>query len=653
MSQKETMQFETEIQQLLDLIIHSLYSHKEIFLRELISNASDALDKLKFESQTNQDLLGDDTELKIRIEVDREARTLSVIDNGIGMTREELIENLGTIAKSGTKAFVEALKEKKESALELIGQFGVGFYSSFMVAEKVELVTRAAGTDQAWRWESAGDGSYSIEKSDETRRGTRVTLHLREPGEGDQDYTQEWVIRNIVRKYSDFVIYPIVMEIEREEVPTDDEGKPIEGAKPVKKVTEETLNSMKPIWNKRKSEVSEEEYKEFYKHLSHDWNDPLETIHINAEGILEYNALMYIPAQAPFDLFMPENKSGMQLYVRNVFIMDNCEELLPAYLRFIKGVVDSADISLNVSREMLQHDRVVGKIRKNLVKKVFDTLSGMLGNDREKYLKFWENFGQVLKEGLHTDFENREAIADLLLCASTKGEELTTLKEYIDRMPLEQKEIYYITGEDRETLAASPHLEALKEKGYEVLLFTDPVDEWVLQGLFEYQGKKLKSVAKGEVDILPEEEKKEQEEKLKKLEDEFSGLLNFIKKTLDGKVAEVKLSQRLTASPVCLVADENALSASMERILKAANQPVPPSQRILEVNPDHELLKQMRELHRRQGESDELKEFAELLYDQAVLTEGSKVASPEQFCARLTRLMLQAAAARAGENPEN
>ncbi|NPA24501.1 MAG: molecular chaperone HtpG [Deltaproteobacteria bacterium] len=638
------MQFETEIQQLLDLIIHSLYSHKEIFLRELISNASDALDKLKFKSQTDQDLLGDDTELKIRIEVDKDARTLSVIDNGIGMTREELIENLGTIAKSGTKAFVEALKEKKENALELIGQFGVGFYSSFMVAEKVVLTTRAAGSDKAFRWESTGDGSYTIEECDQQNRGTCVTLHLREPGDDDQDYTQEWVIRNIVKKYSDFVTYPIVMEIEREEIPTDEEGKPIEGAKPVKKVTEEVLNSMKPIWNKRKSEVTEEEYKEFYKHISHDWTDPLEVIHINAEGILEYNALMYIPAKAPFDLFMPENKSGMQLYVRNVFIMDNCEELLPPYLRFIKGVVDSADISLNVSREMLQHDRIVGKIRKNLVKKVFDTLSGMLKDDREKYLKFWENFGQVLKEGLHTDFENREAIADLILCATTAQDELTTLAEYVDRMPLEQKEIYYLAGEDREMLKSSPHLEAFKEKGFEVLLFTDPVDEWVIQGLFEYKGKKLKSVAKGEVDLLSEEEKKEKEEQLQKLGDEFSALINFIKKTLEGRVAEVKLSQRLTESPVCLVAGENDLSASMERILKAANQPVPPSQRVLEINPDHELLQRMREIHRSQGETEELKEFAELLYDQAVLTEGSKVVSPEQFCRRLTRLMLKAAA---------
>ncbi len=638
---KETLQFETEIQQLLDLIIHSLYSHKEIFLRELISNASDALDKLKFKSQTDQDLLGDDTELKIRIETDSQARTLSVIDNGIGMTREELIENLGTIAKSGTKAFVEALKEKKENALELIGQFGVGFYSVFMVAEKVEVVTRAAGSEQAWRWTSQGAGSYTIEECDETRRGTRVTLYLKEPGEDEQDYTQEWVIRNLVRKYSDFVTYPIVMEVEREETPTDDEGKPIEGAKPVKKVFDETLNSMKPVWNKRKSEVTEEEYKEFYKHISHDWTDPLEIIHVNAEGILEYNALMYIPAKAPFDLFMPENKSGMQLYVHNVFIMDNCEDLLPAYLRFIKGVVDSADISLNVSREMLQHDRIVGKIRKNLVKKVLDTLQTMLDKERDKYLKFWENFGQVLKEGLHTDFENRETVADLILCASTKVDGLTTLKEYVDRMPLEQKEIYYISGEDREALAASPHLEIFKEKGWEVLLFTDPVDEWVIQGLFEYKGKKLKSVAKGEVDLLSDEEKKEHEEKRKQLEEEFSGLLNFIKKTLGERVAEVKLSQRLTSSPVCLVADENAMSATMERILKAANQPVPPSQRILEVNPQHALLGRLRELHRSRGEADELKEFVELLYDQAVLTEGSKVSSPEQFCQRLTSLMLK------------
>ncbi len=650
MSKKETMQFETEIQQLLDLIIHSLYSHKEIFLRELISNASDALDKLKFKSQTDQSILGDDTEFKIRIETDEKERTISVIDNGIGMTREEIIENLGTIAKSGTKGFVEALsanKDKADANVDLIGQFGVGFYSSFMVAERVVLTSRAAGSDKAWRWESKGDGSYTIEECDQAERGTKVTLYLRETSENeDQDYTKEWVVRSTVKKYSDFVTYPIEMDIERQEIPKDDEGKPIEGAEPIKKIETETLNSMKPLWNKRKSEVKDEEYKEFYKHLSHDWNDPLDIIHLNAEGILEYNALMFIPSQAPFDLFTPENKSGMQLYVRNVFIMDNCEELLPVYMRFVKGVVDSADISLNVSREILQQDRIVGKIKKNLVKKVLERLAAMLKDERETYEKFWSVFGQVLKEGLHSDFENREAISDLLLCPSTAGDELTTLQEYIDRMPEAQKEIYYITGEERDVLIASPHLEVFKEKNFEVLLLTDPVDEWVIQGLNEYKGKKLKSVVKGDVDLQSEDEKKESEEQEKKLADEFSELIKFIKKSLgDAKVADVKLSQRLTGSPVCLVAGEHDMSASMERILKAANQPVPPSKRVLEINANHELLQKMRELYDSKGESDILKEFAELLYDQALLTEGSKVVSPETFCNRLTNLMLKAVSA--------
>ncbi len=649
MSKKETMQFETEIQQLLDLIIHSLYSHKEIFLRELISNSSDALDKLKFKSQTDQSILGDDTELKIQIETDEKERTITIIDNGIGMTREEIIENLGTIAKSGTKGFVEALsaKDKGDSSMDLIGQFGVGFYSSFMVADRVVLTSRAAESDGAWCWESKGDGSYTIEECEQAERGTKVTLYLREASENeDQDYTKEWVVRSTVKKYSDFVTYPVEMEIERQETPKDDEGKPIEGAEPIKKIETETLNSMKPLWNKRKSEVEDEEYKEFYKHLSHDWNDPLDIIHLNAEGILEYNALMFIPGQAPFDLFTPENKSGMQLYVRNIFIMDNCEELLPVYLRFVKGVVDSADISLNVSREILQQDRIVSKIKKNLVKKVLERLATMLKDERETYIKFWSAFGQVVKEGLHSDFENKEAISDLLLCSSTAGDDLTTLQEYVDRMPEAQKEIYYITGEDRDTLLASPHLEIFKDKGFEVLLLTDPVDEWVIQGLNEYKEKSLKSVAKGDVDLQSEDEKKEGEEQLKKVADEYAELIKFIKTSLgDDKVSEVRISQRLTGSPVCLVAGEHDMSASMERILKAANQPVPPNKRVLEINANHELLLKMRELFGSQGESDILKEFSELLYDQALLTEGSKVVSPETFCNRLTSLMLKAVSA--------
>ena len=642
---KETHQFQTEIKKLLDLMINSLYSHKEIFLRELISNASDALDTLRFKAQTDQSLLEGDSDYKIKIDVDPQARTISVSDNGIGMTRDEVIEHIGTIAKSGTGKFLEAVAAKGKDDLppELIGQFGVGFYSCFMVAERVVLTTRAAGSKEATRWESAGDGSYTIEDCERENRGTTVTLYLRELEEGDQDFTKEWEIRSTVKKYSDFVTYPICMDIEREEVPKDKEGKPIEGAEPVKKVTEEILNSMKPVWNRRKNEVTEDEYKEFYRHLSHDWTDPLETIHINAEGKTEYNALMYIPSQAGMDLFMPEKKSGMQLYVKRVFIMDNCEELMPPYLRFIKGVVDSADLSLNVSREILQHDRLITMIRKNLVKKVLGNLKEMLEKDREKYLKFWQAFGPVLKEGIHYDFENQEALKELLLFASTKGDELTTLKEYCSRMPEDQKEIYYITGNSRELLANSPHLEALKNKGYEVLLMTDPVDEWVLQGLTTYDEKPLKSVAKGEVSPLSEEEKKEAEEKLKADEEQYASLLTFLKNTLREKVKDVKLSSRLTDSAVCLVAGEHDMSASMERLLRAAGQEVPETKRILEVNPQHELVKIMFDLYKENPSDPRLVEYTELLLDQALLTEGSPIADPVKFSKLVAKLMVKAA----------
>ena len=642
---KETRQFQTEIKKLLDLMINSLYSHKEIFLRELISNSSDALDTLRFKAQTDQNLLEGDNDFKIRIDVDPEARTISVLDNGIGMTRDEVVEHIGTIAKSGTSKFLEAMasKDSKELAPELIGQFGVGFYSSFMVADRVVLTTRAAGSKEATRWESVGDGNYTIEDGERENRGTTVTLYLRKAEDGAQDFTKEWEIRSIVKKYSDFVTYPICMDIEREEVPKDKDGKPIEGAEPVKKVTEEILNSMKPIWNKRKSEVTEDEYKEFYRHLSHDWTDPLETIHINAEGKTEYNALMYIPSRAGIDLFMPEKKSGMQLYVKRIFIMDNCEELMPAYLRFINGVVDSADLSLNVSREILQHDRLMALIRKNLVKKVLGNLKEMLEKDREKYLKFWQAFGPVLKEGIHYDFDNQEALKELLLFASTKGDELTTLKEYCSRMSEDQKEIFYITGSSREMLANSPHLEALKTKGYEVLLMTDPVDEWVLQGLTPYDEKPLKSVAKGDVSLLNEDEKKEAEEKLKVDEEQYASLLTFLKNTLKEKIKDAKLSSRLTDSAVCLVADEHDMSASMERLLRAAGQDVPETKRILEVNPQHELVKVMFNLYKENPSDPQLTEYSELLLDQALLTEGSPLADPVKFSKLVAKLMVKAA----------
>ncbi|NIA18869.1 MAG: molecular chaperone HtpG [Xanthomonadaceae bacterium] len=642
---KETRQFQTEINKLLDLMINSLYSHKEIFLRELISNASDALDTLRFKAQTDQSLLEGDSDFKIRIDVDPEGRTISVSDNGIGMTRDEVVEHIGTIAKSGSSKFLEAMasKNSKELAPDLIGQFGVGFYSSFMVAERVVLTTRAAGSKESSRWESVGDGSYTIEDGEREERGTTVTLYLRKLEDGDQDFTKEWEIRSTVKKYSDFVTYPICMDIEREEVPTDKDGKPIEGAEPVKKVTEETLNSMKPIWNKRKSEVTEDEYKEFYRHLSHDWTDPLETIHINAEGKTEYNALMYIPSQAGMDLFMPEKKSGMQLYVKRIFIMDNCEELMPPYLRFIKGVVDSADLSLNVSREILQHDRLMAMIRKNLVKKVLGNLKETLEKDREKYLKFWQAFGPVLKEGIHYDFDNQEALKELLLFSSTRDNELTTLKEYCSRMPEDQKEIYYITGSNREMLANSPHLEALKTKGYEVLLMTDPVDEWVLQGLTAYDEKSLKSVAKGDVSLLNEEEKKEAEEKLKADEEQYASLLTFLKNTLRETVKDAKFSSRLTDSAVCLVGDEHDMSASMERLLRAAGQDVPETKRILELNPQHELVKVMFDLYKDNPSDPRLVEYSELLLDQALLTEGSPIADPAKFSKLVAKLMVKAA----------
>ena len=640
---KETREFQTEIKQLLDLMINSLYSHKEIFLRELISNASDALDTLRFKAQTNQELLAADEELKISIEVDKDARTLSVVDNGIGMSKEELIENIGTIAKSGTKKLAEAManQDKAELTPELIGQFGVGFYSSFMVADKVVLTTREATGNEGVRWESSGDGAYTVEDVAGLPRGTKVTLHLRPVEEGGQDFTQEWVIRSIVKKYSDFVTYPICMEVEREEVPTDKDGKPVEGAEPVKKVVEEILNSMKPIWNKRKNEVTEEEYKEFYHHLSHDWGDPLEIIHLNAEGKIEYNALMYLPARAEMDMFLPERKSGMQLYVKRIFIMDNCEELLPPYLRFVKGVVDAADLSLNVSREILQHDRQIALIRKNLVKKVLDTLKNMLVNDREKYLKFWQAFGPVLKEGLHYDFENQEILQELLIFASTRGDELVTLPEYVEKMPADQKEIYYLTGGDKEIIANSPHLEALKDKGYEVLLMTDPVDEWVLQTLTTYKEKPLKSAAKGDFSLVDEEDKKKVEAE-KENEKHFQPLLTYLKNTLREKVKDVRLSSRLTDSPVCLVGDELDLSVNLQRLLQAAGREVPKSKRILEINPRHELLELMRNLYVANPSDARLPEYSELLLDQALLSEGSPVSDPVRFSLRVAKLMVKA-----------
>ncbi len=639
---KVTKHFQTEVQQLLDLVIHSLYSNRDIFLRELVSNSSDAIDKARFESHTNQAILENNPEWKIKLIPDKDAGTLTISDNGIGMGMEEVEANIGTIAQSGTRTFLQNLKEKNiQDHPELIGQFGVGFYASFMAADKVTLVTRRAGADKtaATRWESVGDGTYTIEECSKETRGTDVVLHLKEEM---REYLDEWRIRSIIKKYSDYVQYPVVMDITREELPQGIDGKPIEGAEKIKKTEEETLNSMKAIWARPKSEITEEEYSEFYKHISHDFNNPLKTIHYSAEGTSEFKALLYIPEQKPFDLFLHEQRKGVHLYVKRVFITDKCENLLPDYLRFVKGVVDSSDLPLNVSREILQEDLQIKKIQKNLVGKILGTLAEMKEKTPDEYLKFYKEFGSVLKEGIHFDFANKEKLQDLVLFESTKTEPgaFVSLKEYAGRMPEAQKDIYYITGAGRKAVENSPHLEICRKKDFEVLFMTDPIDEWVVQSLTEYDGKKLKSVLKGELEVETDEEKKEKEAKKEEDRKHFLGLLEFIKDKLADKVKEVRLSGRLTDSACCLVAEEYGLNANMERILKAMNQDIPESKRILELNPDHPIMRILNGLYEKDRGNSKLADYCELLYDQALLTEGSPITDPLKFTRLISELMV-------------
>jgi molecular chaperone HtpG len=635
----ETYQFQTEVQQLLNLIINSLDSNPDIFLRELISNASDAIDKLQFKAQTEPDVLGGDGEFKIKLKPDGIAQTLEIADNGIGMTRDEIIENIGTIAKSGTAAFLEAIEAAQSSeglAPELIGQFGVGFYSAFIVAKKVTLITRAAGDQTATKWESHGDGSYTLEETTREGRGTTIILDLKKKEKEGKDFTEEWVLRDIVKRHSDFVAYPIVMDVERDEpIPEeeqikDKEGKPI-GETTRKVVREETLNSMKAIWTRPKEEVTDEEHDEFYKHLAHDWNPPLERLHMKFEGTTEYQTLLYIPSKAPFDLFHADRKHGIQLYCKRVFIMEDCKDLLPEYLRFVKGVVDAADLNLNVSREILQQDRLVMNIRKNLIKKVLDLLAKM---DDEKYRKFYDEFGAVIKEGVYTDHARKEKLAALARFKTTKSEaKWVSLDEYIKRMPEGQEEIYYITGDNLTALLNSPHLEQLKAKDYEVLLMTDPVDEWVVQGLTEYEGKKLKSAEKGDLK-LDEADKKEAES--------FNALFGFIKGKLEEKIKEVKPSARLKDSVACLSGEDYDMSAYMEKILKSSGQEVPTTKRILELNVDHPLLAKINTLFEKDRDNPALGEYSQLLYDLAVVGEGGKVDNPGAFSKMVGELMSKA-----------
>ncbi|MEN6624426.1 MAG: molecular chaperone HtpG [Smithella sp.] len=630
---KETHQFKTEVQQLMKIIIHSLYSHREIFLRELISNASDAIDKLRFQAQTEPELLGDDTEFKIRITPDKKEGTLEISDNGIGMTYDEVVENIGTIAKSGTAGFLESVSAAgREGGLtpELIGQFGVGFYSAFIVADKVTLITRAAGHEHGTRWESAGDGSYTIETVDKKSRGTTIILKLKKTENEEQDFTEEWTIRSVVKKHSDFVAYPIIMDVERNEPVLDAEGKP-DKDKTEKVIREETLNSMKAIWAKDKKEVTEEEYNEFYSHISHDWNPPLAHLHLKLEGTTEYSALLYIPSKAPFDLFTQEQKHGIQLYSKRVFIMENCKELMPQYLAFIKGVVDAPDLNLNVSREILQQDALVRNIRKNLVKKIIELLESL---EQEKYETFYTEFAHIFKAGISQDFENKDKIATLLRYKTTHSDgKFSSLAEYVNRMKPDQKDIYYITGDNLTTLLNSPHLERLKEKDIEVLLMTDPIDEWVIRDLHEFNKKTFKSAEKGELDLENVDDKKKEQ---------YTAIFDFIKTSLEDKVKEVKPSTHLKDSVACLSGDEYGMSAYMEKILKATGQDVPKTKRILELNMDHPLLAKIKALFEKDKDAPALKEYTDLLFDMAVISEGGRLENPSRFSKIIGDLMVGA-----------
>ena len=641
----ETFTFQTETKQLLHLVIHSLYTNKDIFLRELISNASDALDKLRFESLTKPELLSATDALEIRLEADKQNRTLTISDNGIGMSRDEVVTNIGTIAKSGTKTLLEQVQkdgQSPEALSELIGRFGVGFYSAFMVTDKVTLVTRRAGEDIATEWESTGDGEYSLRETQRPQQGTSITLHLKpvDQENGIEDFTEPWVLSNIVKRYSDFVAYPIKHEQEREEIERDDEGQPKPDAEPTRVVEDKTLNSMKPIWTRTPSAVSEEEYTEFYKHISHDWNEPLKTLNFRAEGRFEFQALVFLPSQAPFDLSFHASPFGLRLYAQRVMIMEQCEDLIPRYLRFLKGVVDSADLPLNVSRQRLQQDRHITQIRNWLTKKVLETLSNLAQNDAETYLKFWEQFGRILKEGLGTDFENKARIAPLLLFPSSKDpEKLVSLKEYLDRMPLVQPEIFYLTGESRNAVENSPHLEAFQDKGHEVLYLIDPVDEIVVQSLTEFEGKKLKSIGKGTVHIGSESEREAAEQALKQKSESYTDLLQTLQKMLDEHIKEVRLSNRLTASPVCLVSEDSDHSPQMERLLRQAQQDIPTQKRIMELNPTHPLLEKLQGRFQHDKDDPALKTYAELLLGYGLLAEGSEITDPVSFNKHLVELM--------------
>jgi molecular chaperone HtpG len=627
---KQTMGFQAEVKQLLQLMIHSLYSNKEIVLRELISNASDAADKLRFEAISNDSLYENDSELSIRIAFDKQARTVTISDNGIGMRREEVINNIGTIAKSGTKEFFQNLTGDQAKDANLIGQFGVGFYSSFIIADKVTLITRRAGEKEAIKWESGGEGDFTIEATEKAGRGTEVILHLRE---AEDEFLNDWKLKTIVRKYSDHITLPIVMK--KSEWKDGENG---EGGQMVATDEDETINTASALWARSKSDITEQEYNEFYKHVSHDHENPLAYTHSRVEGKQEYISLLYVPSRAPFDLYDRERRQGIKLYVKRVFIMEEAEKLMPQYLRFVRGVIDSADLPLNVSREILQDSRDVEAIKNGSVKKVLSLLEDIAENKAEEYSKFWNEFGRVLKEGPGEDFANKDKIAGLLRFASTHADNDTqnvSLKDYIARFKPEQEVIYYITADTFAAAKNSPHLEIFRKKGIEVLLLSDKVDEWLLGSLTEFEGKKLQSIAKGDLDLGKLEDEADKEAQ-KQVEENAKGLVERLKAALGDAVKEVKVTHRLTDSPACLVAGEHDLSGNLARILKAAGQQAPESKPILEVNPAHRLVEKL------QAESDDAKfaDYAHVLFDQALLAEGGQLEDPASFVKRINSLIL-------------
>jgi len=628
-SQRETHSFQAEINQLLNLVINSLYSHKEIFLRELVSNASDALDKLRFRSITEPELLEGAPELDIRITPDEAAGTLTIEDTGIGMTHDELVKNLGTIAHSGSREFLDLVSKRGQKDVNLIGQFGVGFYSAYLVADQVSVVSRAAGKDsQAWRWSSDAKGSFTVETAERATRGTAITLHLKED---QKEFLSEWRMRELITQYSDYVSHPIHLQVKKTTG---------EGAEEKTETKLEVVNKASALWQRSKSEITDEQYQEFYKHLSHDWEPALTWTHFRTEGNQVFTSLLFVPKHPPFDLDNQKPR-GVRLFVKRVLIMDNCEEMLPQWLRFVRGVVDSDDLPLNVSRELLQDSAVVQGIRKHVTKKTLDMLEKLAKDKPDDYRTFWQAFGPILKEGLAMDVEYREKIGGLLRYESSREEGLTSLADYVSRMKEGQEAIYYVFGETRKAVVDSPHLEALKKRGYEVLYMTDPVDEWAIQGLKDFQGKPIVSAMHADLKLKEtDEEKREKEERAKGL----GPLAEKMKEVLKEQVREVRASDRLTDSPCCLVVPEGGSHAFVERLLRERGRSVPRAKRILEVNPQHPIIQHLRGLQETDPGSAQMKEWVEMLYDQALLTEGSSVEDPNRFARRMTALMTQVAA---------